>query len=140
MTVWSVLTSWRRARPVVVGWILAGVLVLSEPAARQVAEATVDPSLVNQASAIELVFTEYAITPGEPVGLAGLTRLRLVNGGIRRHNLVLLVDGAEVASPEVRPGDTVEWDVPLARAGQYIFWCGEYRHLEKGMAGTLTVE
>jgi plastocyanin len=121
---------------------VACALVLSAPGAdlfaRPVDEAV--RVVADQPAATEIVLTEYAFAPNEPALPAGLTRLRLVNDGIRRHNLVLLVDGAEIASPEVRPGDTVEWDVPLAHAGRYLFWCGEYRHLEKGMAGALTAE
>jgi uncharacterized cupredoxin-like copper-binding protein len=50
------------------------------------------------------------------------------------------VDGAERASPEVRPGDIVDWELVVERPGRYIVWCGKYRHLEKGMAGALNVE
>jgi plastocyanin len=92
------------------------------------------------AQPVEIVLTEYAFGPAEPVVSAGMIRLRILNGGIRRHNLVLLVEGVELASPDARPGDVVEWQVQIERPGRYEFGCGEYRHLEKGMAGTLVVE
>jgi len=90
--------------------------------------------------AAEIIMTEYAFGPSEPTIRPGATRLRIVNGGIRRHNVVVQIDGVELASPAARPGEVVEWDVTIDRPGRYLFWCGEYRHLEKGMAGTLLVE
>jgi uncharacterized cupredoxin-like copper-binding protein len=74
------------------------------------------------------------------VAPAGVVRLRIVNVGIRRHNLVMLVDAVDHASQEVRPGDTVEWAIEIDSPGRFQFWCGEYHHLEKGMSGTLIVE
>ena len=89
----------------------------------------------------ELTMVEYLFDPMEPVVAAGAgVRLRIVNQGIRRHNVVVQVDGVERASPATRPGEVVEWDVAIERPGRYLFWCGEYRHLEKGMTGTLIVE
>jgi plastocyanin len=96
--------------------------------------------ILREAPPIEIVLTEYAFGPAEPVVAAGSIRLRIVNGGIRRHNLVLLVDGVERASPELWPGDVVDWEEQIERPGRYQFWCGEYRHLEKGMVGTLIVD
>lgn len=93
-----------------------------------------------EASHVEIVMTEYAFGPADPVVPAGNVMLRIVNAGIRRHTLVLLVDGVERASPEVRPGDVVDWEPQVERPGRYQFWCGEYRHLEKGMVGTLVAE
>ena len=89
---------------------------------------------------VEIVMTEYAFGPAELLVGSGAVRLRIVNGGIRRHNVVVQVDGVEYASPAARPGEVVEWDVEIERSGRYLFWCGEYRHLEKGMTGTLVVE
>jgi hypothetical protein len=53
--------------------------------------------------------------------------------------MVILVDGAELASPEARRGDIVDWGLLIERPGQYLYWCGEYRRLEKGMTGALIV-
>jgi len=83
---------------------------------------------------------EYLFEPAVPVAPSGAVRLELANVGLRRHNMVVLVDGVEIESPHVRPGETVVWELPIARAGTYAFWCNEYRHLEKGMVGTLAVE
>ncbi len=89
---------------------------------------------------VAILFSEYAIDPADAVVAAGPVALRLVNSGVRRHNLIILVDGVERASPEVRPGDTVEWALEPLASGRYLYWCGEYRHLEKGMVGALVVE
>lgn len=111
--------------------IVAGVLTTTASVA-----APVDQEM----SGIEIVMAEYTFSPDQPIVSAGTFRIRITNSGIRRHNVVVLVEGAEQASPEVRPGDVVEWDVQIERPGRYQFWCGEYRHLEKGMVGTLLVE
>ncbi len=114
--------------------ILAGLvagLSSGERAAAQLGEA-------DGAQAIEL--DEYAFNPSVIAAAPGTLRLHLANTGLRRHNMVVLVDGVELESPHVRPGNTVVWDVPLDRAGTYLFWCNEYRHLEKGMVGTVAVE
>lgn len=91
------------------------------------------------AAPVAVRFVEYALEPAEIFVAAGPVLLRLENVGIRRHNLLILVDGAERASPEVRPGDTVDWSLNSLAPGRYLLWCGEYRHLEKGMAGILVV-
>ena len=89
---------------------------------------------------VRLVLTEYSLDPATSAVQAGAARMLLENGGFRRHNVVVLVDGTEHASPYLRPGESVIWDVQIERPGTYRFWCSEYRHLEKGMEGTLTVE
>jgi len=86
-------------------------------------------------------FVEYAIEPAEHTLVANeASFLRLVNDGLRRHNLVVLVDGVEVSSPDVRGGDAADWLLGPLPPGRYQYWCGEYRHLEKGMAGAFVVE
>lgn len=87
-----------------------------------------------------VVFDEYSFTPAAPVLPGGGVRLLLVNQGLRRHNLTLLVDGQPQESPYLRPGETVVWEPQVAESGIYQFFCNEYRHLEKGMSGELTVE
>ncbi len=66
-------------------------------------------------------------------------RPRLYNTGLRRHNLVLFADGVEHGPRIVLPGETTLWDAPVSQPGRYEFWCSEYRHLEKGMGGVLTL-
>jgi plastocyanin len=117
--------------------LIAGLLVL--PAANAWAEAA-GAQAAQDVEIVEIVLTEYAFGPSEVAMAPGTFQLRLVNAGIRRHNLIVQVDGVERVSPEVRPGDVVAWDVPIEQTGRYLFWCGEYRHLEKGMVGTLLVE
>ena len=52
----------------------------------------------------------------------------------------VLVDGQELASPHLRPGEVTEWQIQIDRPGRYEVWCNEYVHLEKGMAAELVVE
>jgi hypothetical protein len=82
-----------------------------------------------------VLLTEYALGPNDVVVAAGEIRLRLVNAGIRRHTLTVLVHGEELSSPEVRAGDAAEWLLHIDQPGRYELWCNEYRHLEKGMGG-----
>ena len=84
-----------------------------------------------EAATLTVTLDEYAFGPSEPTAPAGAVRLLLENVGIRRHNMVVLVDGAEVASPYLRPGETTVWELALERPGTYRFWCAEYRHLER---------
>jgi plastocyanin len=118
--------------------LIVAFLVQTMPA-RDVLAAPAEAPPTQEIDTIEVVLTEYSFGPSDPVVSAGLIRLRVINAGIRRHNVVMLVDGVELTSPEARPGDIVEWELQIDRPGQYPFWCGEYRHLEKGMAGTLIV-
>jgi plastocyanin len=124
-------------RRLVVAYGLIAGMVLDTAASLPVAAR--GPATQGEQS-VEIALSEYAFGPSAPIVAAGPLRLRIVNTGIRRHNLVLLVDGVEHPSPDARPGDVVEWDLAIERPGQYLFWCGEYRHLEKGMVGALTVE
>ena len=87
-----------------------------------------------------VVLDEYSFGPADVAAAVGTVRLRLDNVGTRRHNMVVLVDGVEAASPYLRPGETTVWELTIERPGSYRFWCAEYRHIEKGMGGTLTIE
>jgi len=107
------------------------------PPVRATAYAEQEPSV--EPALIDVQLTEYAFDPAELQALSGTSQLQITNAGLRRHNLVMLIDGKEIESPEVRPGDTVVWEAPVLRPGRYLFWCGEYRHLEKGMIGTFVV-
>jgi plastocyanin len=92
-----------------------------------------------QDSPLVVELSEYAFAPTVLAAQAGTVSLNLVNTGIRRHNMVVLVDGLELESPYLRPGEATTWEVPLDQPGVYRFWCAEYRHLEKGMAGEIAV-
>jgi plastocyanin len=118
--------------------VLATVVWFAVPASHGHA-ATANGPVSQDVPVLEILVTEYAFGPTESVVAAGAVQLRIINAGIRRHNLVLLLNGVEVASPEVRPGDTVDWEIQIDRPGRYLYWCGEYRHLEKGMTGALIV-
>ena len=129
----------------VVGRAVAGALLVAAVGAAGGALAAGDvptraATTESEAEALHVVLDEYLFGPTDATAPAGTVRLLLENVGIRRHNIVVLVDGAEVASPYLRPGETTVWELTLERPGTYRFWCAEYRHLEKGMHGTLTVE
>jgi plastocyanin len=115
----------------------AGVAGTRAVAAPMVAEVAAQ---ARSTASMHVSLDEYAFGPAELAAPTGTVRLQLANGGIRRHNMVVLVDEVEVDSPYLRPGETVMWELELERPGTYQFWCAEYRHLEKGMTGSLTIE
>jgi hypothetical protein len=122
---------------VIARWVVGAVVAAASFEFPQAAWAQAAP-LAAIGPVVEILLTEYAFGPSDLAVPTGPFVLRIVNVGIRRQNLVMLVDGVECASPEVRPGDVVEWELRIDRPGSYLFWCGEYRHLEKGIHGTLT--
>ena len=132
----NVLAEWTRMRVLLaLMMVICAHVVLSDASvasARQVPTDTSEPATI--------LLTEYALGPSDVAVAAGEIRLRLVNAGIRRHTLTVLVDGAEHLSPEVRPGDAAEWLLHIDQPGRYELWCNEYRHLEKGMGGALIVK
>ena len=97
-------------------------------------------SLQQDVRVVDVLMTDYAFTPMEIVVAPGMVRLRMMNAGLRRPNIVALVGGVEQTSPTILPGELVEWEVVVDSPGRYMLWCNEYRHLEKGMTGTLVVE
>jgi plastocyanin len=127
------------------GWpgtaIAAALAMAAGLGGMQLARATEEaPRDAQPPGPVRVALDEYTIAVEPGVVAAGQVRLLVENVGKRRHNLVVLVDGAEIESPYLRPGDSVVWDVPIRAAGAYRYWCAEYRHLEKGMEGTLAVE
>ena len=130
----------QRARVIRAWWVMLGLLALSLlPLATAQAQPAAPPERDSAAETVTVLMTEYALGPDEIVASAGAVRLRLVNAGIRRHTLTVLIDGVEHSSPDVRPGDMAEWLLHIERPGQYAVWCNEYRHLEKGMGALLVV-
>ena len=89
---------------------------------------------------VDVLMTDYAFTPMDVVVAPGAVRLRIMNAGLRRHNVVALVGGVEQASPTIAAGDLLEWDLVVETPGRYMLWCNEYGHIEKGMTGTVIVE
>lgn len=87
-----------------------------------------------------MLLTEYAFAPAEILAPPGVEPLRIVNAGIRRHNVVVHVSGQEIPSPDIRPGQVTEWEIQIDQPGRYEVFCNEYRHLEKGMVAILVVE
>ncbi|MFN0070235.1 MAG: cupredoxin domain-containing protein [Chloroflexota bacterium] len=104
-------------------------------ASAQVGEATdVAPTTV--------VAVDFDYSPKEIALPLGETRFRLINDGVRRHNLVVFrhTDGVELASDLIRPETQTEWSLVFEQPGRYQFWCSEYSHMDRGMVGYITVE
>jgi plastocyanin len=126
------------AHPLIVGCLLLLACALQFAGPAEAFAQTDDPS-VGDPQAVDVLLTEYAFTPAEIAVAPGAVRLRIVNAGIRRHNLVVLVAGEEHASPHLRPGEATEWQLQVDQPGRYHVWCNEYVHLEKGMVAVLVV-
>lgn len=86
--------------------------------------------------------TDFEYDPKELSIPLGETTFRLMNDGVRRHNLVIYrhTDGAEIASELIRPGTVTEWTVTFDQPGRYHFFCTEYSHMDRGMVGYAIVE
>lgn len=129
---------WGRCRALAAAVSVVVVVVASSLSAQSGLAASIwTPSIASAEPAVTILMTEYALGPAELETPTGPIIVRLVNAGIRRHTLTVLIDGVELVSPEVRPGDAADWSLTLPRPGRYDLWCNEYRHLEKGMGGTL---
>ena len=95
---------------------------------------------VAQPELIEVALSEYLFTPSVVAVPPGTARLNLTNVGARRHNMVVFVNGIELESATLPPGDSLVWELALDRTATYQFWCNMYRHLEKGMVGEIAVQ
>lgn len=82
-------------------------------------------------SASEFRFDPSAVSVPEGGSLV------LRNAGSAPHNLY--VEGTEVKTADVQPGDQTTVDISSLAAGQYTFFCNIAGHRSAGMEGTLTI-
>ena len=79
--------------------VISALIALSDGSVASASQAPIDTS-----EPVTILLTKYALGPNDVVVAPGEIRLRLVNAGIRRHTLTVLVHGEEFSSPEVRRG------------------------------------
>ena len=85
---------------------------------------------------VEVVLTEFAITPAELSAPAGSTIL-VKNEGSAPHTYA--IEGEDLVTPEIQPGGEAVLDISSLAAGEYGVLCDVPGHDAAGMTGALTV-
>ncbi len=91
-------------------------------------------------STISVTEKEFSITPDKVSAPAGTITFQIKNTGSVAHDIAVMVNGTEHASPLVQPGKSETWSVTIPDAGTYDMYCSVPGHKEAGMDGTLTVQ
>jgi uncharacterized cupredoxin-like copper-binding protein len=82
---------------------------------------------------------EFSITPAIAKAHSGKIDFFVNNDGTIIHNFAVNVDGKEVKSADVKPGQKIQFTVTIDKAGDYTYYCAIPGHEQAGMKGTLTV-
>ena len=90
-------------------------------------------------STITVTETEFSITPSDVSAPAGNITFQIKNTGAVAHDIAVMVNGTEHASPLVDPGKSETWSVTISDAGTYDMYCSVPGHKAAGMNGTLKV-
>lgn len=86
--------------------------------------------------ATSVTLDEFTISPG-PLALPVGGSLSVKNGGTTIHDLA--VEGQDLKTAQLNPGDEDELDLAELPAGSYTVYCQIPGHRESGMEGDLTV-
>lgn len=116
---------------------LIGTMVGIGMAARAIDEAR-GPKEVRAGGASEVAVTlkEFSIEP-KTISVAAGGRLRVSNRGTIEHDLS--VDGHDLKTPLLKPGDSATLDLGNLAAGSYSVRCTVPGHADAGMTATLRV-
>lgn len=82
---------------------------------------------------------EFSITPSTAKARTGKISFIINNDGTIVHNFAVNVDGKEVKSSDVKPGQSIPFSVTISKPGDYTYYCAIPGHEAQGMKGTLTV-
>jgi plastocyanin len=95
-----------------------------------------------QAQEIEVIETDFALDPEDPVVEAGAVQITAVNDSAGTvHSLAVDAPaGEEELGKDLQPGDSGELGVELAEPGRYRWYCPLANHEQLGMVGEITVE
>ncbi len=91
-------------------------------------------------STITVTEKEFSITPNKVNAPAGTITFNIKNTGAVAHDIAVMVNGTEQASPLVQPGKSETWSVTISDPGTYDMYCSVPGHKEAGMNGSLTVQ
>jgi FtsP/CotA-like multicopper oxidase with cupredoxin domain len=89
---------------------------------------------------LEGTLSEYFIYLPQQAGPAGTVRFVVQNIGQRRHNLRVVGNGVDRATPDLRPGQTGEVEVFFADPGPYTVYCDLADHADRGMTTGFVAE
>ena len=91
-------------------------------------------------ASVEIISLNLGAMKLEPASLtipAAGAKLKITNIDGVNHSLIIPDLG--IATPELKPGETLTIDVPPSPEGTFEMWCGVAGHKEAGMKGTVTV-
>jgi uncharacterized cupredoxin-like copper-binding protein len=91
------------------------------------------------AGAIAVTLKEWAIEPATIDVPAGHVTFNVTNSGKFPHNFKIVVNGQQVGTPNISPGQSMTWETDLT-AGSYDTLCAIPGHKDQGMAGKITVK
>jgi uncharacterized cupredoxin-like copper-binding protein len=113
------------------------------PTTAPAADATATPAAGAAAPAaggeIAVTLKEWAIEPKAIQVAAGHQTFKVTNAGKFPHNFTVVVNGAEVKTPNIKAGESATLETDLA-AGSYTSLCNIPGHKDRGMAGTVEVK
>ncbi|HEX5097188.1 MAG TPA: cupredoxin domain-containing protein, partial [Acidimicrobiia bacterium] len=95
-----------------------------------------DAKAASAAGGTSVSLTEFAITPNSatvPIG----GELVVTNSGTATHNLG--IDGTDLKTPDLAPGESATLDLSKLEAGMYTMYCEIAGHKGAGMVGDLMV-
>jgi hypothetical protein len=89
---------------------------------------------------LEGTLSEYFIYLPQQSGPAGAVRFVVQNIGARRHNLRVVGNGVDRATPDLRPGQSGEVEVFFTDPGPYTVYCDLADHADRGMTTAFVAE
>jgi len=89
---------------------------------------------------LEGTLSEYFIYLPQPSVPTGTVRFVVQNIGQRRHNLRVVGNGVDRATPDLRPGQSGEVEVLFADPGPYTVYCDLADHADRGMTTAFVAE
>jgi plastocyanin len=89
---------------------------------------------------LEGTLSEYFVYLPQQSAPAGTVRFVVQNIGERRHNLRVVGNGVDKATPDLRPGQTGEIEVFFTDPGPYTLYCDLADHADRGMTTSFVAE
>lgn len=105
-------------------------------ASRSIDEHRATPATSGSSESASVTLDEFKITPA-PLQVSAGGSISVENGGTTMHDLA--VEGQDLATAQLNPGDKDELNLGELPAGSYTVYCQIPGHRESGMEGELTV-
>jgi uncharacterized cupredoxin-like copper-binding protein len=103
------------------------------------AVATTATGAGSSSGAVNVTLSEFMISPATINVAAGHVTFNVTNSGKYPHNFGVMVNGTDMKTANLNPGDSATLAVDLT-AGTYNTLCDIPTHKDKGMAGTIVVK